>query len=196
MMRVLCIQSARVYSTQMAQAFSLFQEQFLQADIQVENLVLQEEVEGCHACGKCQKRRTCILEDDLNPLLKQISNLDAILIGYDLKYGYPNMSIQNFLKRLVHCASDRLSYLPVCTYTIAKDCEEKAFASIDALLEMMNATICTTYHHNVSQPDSINQEQIAQIAKRMIWLLKCMELGKLNGFEKPENHEILRDFMR
>ena len=34
------------------------------------------------------------------------------------------------------------------------------------------------------------------LGKNMAWLLKCIELGKDNGIDHPENQKVLTNFVR
>ncbi len=194
-MNLLCITSACLYEQEMKQITSSMQAKFEENEIHITILDLSHmEIEGCHACGKCQKRRSCILDDIVNPTISTIRQYDGILVGYDLQYGYPNNQVLNFLERLIHCASDQLSYLPVAYFIVGKQCNKESHRKIAALLEMMNATVLCNYRMN---PVSIEEEEkIDLFVTRFSWILKCIQLGKENEILKPENHEILRDFMR
>ena len=37
---------------------------------------------------------------------------------------------------------------------------------------------------------------MTNIGKNMAWMLKCIELGRQNGLNHPENEKVLTDFTR
>ena len=51
------------------------------------------------------------------------------------------------------------------------------------------------------QPEEVAEDKeglmtMTNIGKNMAWMLKCIELGRKNGLNHPENEKVLTDFTR
>lgn len=69
-------------------------------------------VRGCRACGKCQENRNgkCVIDDDMNDILKSVYSADAILIGSPTYFSNVTAEVKAFIDRagLVSMASGKL----------------------------------------------------------------------------------------
>jgi len=72
------------------------------------------EFKGCVSCFACKTRGgrsygTCVLRDDLTPVLEKIASADALVIGSPIYFGAVTGETRSFLERLL---------FPYLTYTV------------------------------------------------------------------------------
>jgi multimeric flavodoxin WrbA len=55
---------------------------------------------GCHACMKCRETGTCVLNDDMQPLFKELMEADCIVLGTPIYFYYMTAQMKAFTDRL------------------------------------------------------------------------------------------------
>ena len=68
------------------------------------------EVKGCTGCGKCWKKRRCVIEDEVNLCADAMQDSDGLILGFESYYGRCEEDVMRFVKRLFHSASDVLDH--------------------------------------------------------------------------------------
>ena len=70
-------------------------------------------IHPCQSCLTCQKddkhAGKCVLKDDLQPILEEIKQADAVIFGTPIYFSYPSATIHSLLERLWF---SNLSYSP------------------------------------------------------------------------------------
>lgn len=91
------------------------------------------EIRGCTGCGKCWKKRRCVIEDAVNLCLDELEEADGMVIGSAVYYGCLDPVCQKFTARLYHAGSDRLNHLIVSAelYSRSAGTEEAFFALME-----------------------------------------------------------------
>jgi multimeric flavodoxin WrbA len=56
-------------------------------------------IEPCDGCGVCWKTKKCPIDDDLETVLKELVNSDAILVGSPVYYGAVSPQMKAFIDR-------------------------------------------------------------------------------------------------
>lgn len=65
-----------------------------------EFLLNQMDFQGCQACGACKtKRETCILEDDLTPVLNAVKEADVLVLASPVYFGDLSGQLKCFFDR-------------------------------------------------------------------------------------------------
>ena len=57
-------------------------------------------ISGCHACLKCMEKGACVLDDDMQPLFKEIRDADCLILGTPIYFFYMTAQMKAFTDRL------------------------------------------------------------------------------------------------
>ena len=153
---------------------------------EVEWVSLSGTVQGCIACGKCNRRNRCVYEDDVNQIADMADEIGGILILCPLYYGRADENVIAFVTRLMRSASRKFAYLPCAVLYFSRIQEEKHIAAIDELLAMGSGFILHEQGGNV-----IFDEDIQRVKKT--WDVLCW---MMNGKTKPELPDKVKNFVR
>ena len=162
---------------------------------------------GCNQCSIKLKNNTCIFDDDVvNKLIAKASNSDGFVFGTPVYYAHPSGRVLSLLDR-VFCAGGRV-FRQKPAFAIASARRAGTTASIDVLnkyFTIAQMPIASSSYWNMvhgSQPDQVEQDleglqTMRNAARNLVWLMKCIELGKQNGIEPPKNESGTRtNFIR
>ncbi len=160
---------------------------------------------GCRSCLVCKlKDKTkgkCYWRDDLSPLIEEILDSDALLIGSPIYFGEPTSEFRALVERLIFCL---LSYDDGSSYFTGKvnvgifytmnaplqyymDSMKENLTKIEFLFSFLNGEVvtypvCDTIQ--VSKYSKYNMAGFSQEAKEKQWILqfpkdleKAFEIG-------------------
>ncbi len=163
-------------------------------------------IRGCTACGKCSGNR-CIFNDDIvNKALEKCENIDGFIVGSPVYYASANGAVVSLLDRMFYAGGSLLKYKPAAAIASAR--RAGTTATLDVLNKYFTIScmpIVSSQYWNMvhgNNPDEVNQDleglQIMRtLGKNMAWLLKCIEAGKENGINIPEQEQKQRtNFIR
>ncbi len=154
-----------------------------------------EAMQGCIACGKCRETGLCIFNDAVNEIGERLGEFDGLVLGSPVYYAGPAGQLCAFCDRLFY------SYGPQMAGKLAAavvSCRRGgATASFDRLNKYF--TICKmqvvgsqywNMVHGFTAEDVLKDKEGLQtmrtLGQNMAWLLKCIDLGRQNGIERPE----------
>lgn len=152
-------------------------------------------IRGCTACGKCSGNR-CIFNDDVvNEALEKCENIDGFIVGSPVYYASANGAVVSLLDRMFYAGGSLLKYKPAAAIASAR--RAGTTTTLDILNKYFTIScmpIVSSQYWNMvhgNNPDEVKQDleglQIMRtLGKNMAWLLKCIELGKENGINIPE----------
>ncbi|HBB28513.1 MAG TPA: flavodoxin family protein [Clostridiales bacterium] len=152
-------------------------------------------IRGCTACGKCSGNR-CIFNDDVvNEALEKCENIDGFIVGSPVYYASANGAVVSLLDRMFYAGGSLLKYKPAAAIASAR--RAGTTATLDVLNKYFTIScmpIVSSQYWNMvhgNNPDEVKQDleglQIMRtLGKNMAWLLKCIESGKENGINIPE----------
>lgn len=152
-------------------------------------------IRGCTACGKCSSNR-CIFNDDVvNEALEKCENIDGFIVGSPVYYASANGAVVSLLDRMFYAGGSLLKYKPAAAIASAR--RAGTTATLDILNKYFTIScmpIVSSQYWNMvhgNNPDEVKQDleglQIMRtLGKNMAWLLKCIESGKENGINIPE----------
>ena len=154
--------------------------------ISSEIMVLQDEIQGCVACGKCSKQSRCIFHDEINTLLDQADDYDGLIVSANVFYGRPDDRVMSFLERLFRCDPAVWALKPAaCIVSVRNGSGYQAFEQLSGFFgEMIVSGYCTVKPEAGEAPD----EDLKHLCERMAWLLNCMDAGRKEGIEKPSGY--------
>jgi multimeric flavodoxin WrbA len=75
-----------------------------------EYLLNQMDFKGCQGCGGCKiKSQTCILEDDLTPVLQAVRDADVLVLASPVYFGDISGQLKCFFDRTYSCINPDFS---------------------------------------------------------------------------------------
>ena len=157
---------------------------------------------GCNQCSAKLKNNTCIFNDDVvNQLIKKASECDGFVFGTPVYYAHPSGRILSLLDRVFYAGSRVFKHKPA--FAIASARRAGTTASIDVLnkyfMFAQMPVVSSSYWNmvNGNTPDQVEQDleglqTMRNAARNLVWIMKCIELGKVNNVEPPKNESGVR----
>ena len=163
-------------------------------------------MQGCIACGKCNKRGKCVFDDEVNQVSARADEFDGLIVGCPVYYGGPCAQLTAFLDRLFCSSSEKLRKKPAAVVvSCRRGGAEVSFERLNKYFEMSSMLIVTSQSRNQIH-GSNREEALADLeglqtmrilGENMAWLLKCIEAGRAAGVKEPEYEApIFTNFIR
>ncbi len=164
-------------------------------------------IRDCIGCKKCVELGKCTFDDDIvNEFVEKAKSADAFVFGTPVYYAHPSGRLLSFLDRVFYSGSKHLAHKIAMAVASAR--RAGTTASLDVVLKhcsfnqmpIVSSTYWSVVHGN--SPDEVKQDleglqTMRNGARNMAWLLKCIEAGKKNGIEIPNNPKVERtNFIR
>lgn len=159
----------------------------------------------CIACRKCKQTGCCVCHDIVNEFVEKAKEADGFVFGSPVYFAHPSGRLLTFMDRVFYSCGTAFQYKPAAAVLSAR--RAGTTTSFDVINKYF--TICSmpvvssTYWNHVygAQPEQVVEDKeglmtMYNLGKNMAWLLKCLELGKQNGFSHPENKKVLTNFVR
>lgn len=164
-----------------------------------------EPLADCLACRKCKSTGECIMNDCVNEFVHKAKEVDGFVFGSPVYYAHPSGRLLTFLDRAFYSNANAFKYKPAaCVLSARRAGTTASFDVINKYFSISSMPIVSsTYWNHVygSQPEDVLEDKeglmtMYNLGKNMAWLLKCIELGKDNGIDHPENQKVLTNFVR
>lgn len=164
-----------------------------------------EPLADCLACRKCKSTGECIMNDCVNEFVHKAKETDGFVFGSPVYYAHPSGRLLTFLDRAFYSNANAFKYKPAaCVLSARRAGTTASFDVINKYFSISSMPIVSsTYWNHVygSQPEDVLEDKeglmtMYNLGKNMAWLLKCIELGKDNGIDHPENQKVLTNFVR
>lgn len=164
-----------------------------------------EPLPDCIACRKCRTTGKCVFDDAVNAFVEKAKQADGFVFGSPVYYAHPSARLLTFMDRAFYSGGAAFAFKPAAAVLSAR--RAGTTASFDVINKYF--TICSmpvvssTYWNHVygAQPEEVQEDKeglmtMYNIGKNMAWMLKCIELGRQNGLDHPENQKVLTNFIR
>lgn len=151
----------------------------------------------CLQCNTCAKTGKCVFDDDgVNDFVKKAKDADGFVFATPVYYAHPSGRIFDFLDRAFYSAgADVFSFKPGAAVAVAR--RGGTTAALDAMnkyfgISQMPAAGSTYWNmvHGLdaqdAQYDKEGLQTMRNLAKNMIWMMRCFELGKKHGIAYPK----------
>ena len=156
-------------------------------------------IRDCIGCGMCAKNgnHRCVFNDDVvNEIIEKAETSDGFVFGSPVYYAHPSGRILSVLDRAFYAGKKVFEFKPGASIISAR--RGGTVASFDVLNKYFTINqmpiVSSTYWNNVhgNKKEEVVQDlegmQIMyNLGKNMAWLLKCIECGKKNNINTPEN---------
>lgn len=167
-----------------------------------------KEIQDCIGCGACATlNNRCVFGGDIvNEILEKAETADGFVFGTPVYYAHPSGRILSVLDRVFYAGGKLFSHKPGAAIASAR--RAGTTATVDVLNKYMTIAqmpvVSSTYWNMVhgSTPEDVKQDleglqTMRNLGRNMAWLLKCIEIGKENGVNKPEIERTYRtNFIR
>ena len=155
----------------------------------------------CLQCGACQKTGKCAIQGDgVNEFVEKAREADGFVFGTPVYYAHPSGRIFSFLDRAFYSngkggAPDAFRFKPGATVAVAR--RGGISASFDALNKYFGISQMpvagSTYWNMVpghcaqeALEDAEGMQTMRNLARNMIWMMRCFEAGRKQGVPYPQ----------
>lgn len=155
-------------------------------------------VNDCIACMQCRNlKNRCVFDNDIvNTIIEKAESCDGFIFGTPVYYAHPSARLLAALDRIFYAGSSVFAYKPAAAVAIAR--RAGTVSSFDVLNKYFTIArmpvVSSTYWNNVHGANAADAEQdlegmqtMRNLGNNMAWLMKCIETGKQNGINPPEN---------
>lgn len=162
-------------------------------DIDVVCSDLEHETAGCITCGKCIKKRKCVLDDEVN-VNAQYSDLDGIIVICHMQYHRVDQNVIQWVKRLMYSSCERWNCKPYAVIYVSRQFGDKEQGELDALFSRGNMIKVQDQNGCVVHSKE-DLQRVKNIVDRLGWLVSCLEKGK-EEITGTTDAMVLKDFVR
>ena len=156
-----------------------------------------EPVRDCTACRSCQTAPgRCVFDDDIvNRVIEQARGADGFVFGTPVYYAHPSGRILSVLDRVFFAGKDAFAHKPGAAIVSAR--RAGTTASVDVLnkyftiaqMPVVSSSYWNVVHGNT--PEEVRQDleglqTVRNLARNMLWLLRCIEAGEHAGIRPPQ----------
>ncbi|MBR1600537.1 MAG: flavodoxin family protein [Alphaproteobacteria bacterium] len=161
-------------------------------------------ISGCIACMKCLENGKCVFNDVVNEIGARLNEFDGIILGSPVYYAGPSGQMCSFCDRLFFSNASKMSgKLAAAVVSCRRGGATASFDRLNKYFTICNMQVVGSQYWNMVHgftPDDVQKDKeglqtMRTLGKNMAWLLKCIEIGKQNGINKPEyEHTVFTSF--
>ena len=164
-------------------------------------------IADCLQCGKCAELGRCVIDGDgVNAFVEKAQEADGFVFATPTYYAHPSGRIFSFLDRVFFSNSDVFMLKPGAAVAVAR--RAGTTAALDALnkyfgisqMPVAGSTYWNMVHGRIAldaEEDLEGLQTMRNLARNMIWMMRCFELGQINGIPYPETEwEAKTNFVR
>lgn len=167
-------------------------------------------IASCKACGACTKLGKCVINDKVNEFVALAEDYDGYVIGSPVHYASSSGATVSFLDRAFYSASrsGKKIFPHKPGFAVASARRAGTTATLDQLNKYFTINqmvlVAGRYWNMVHgrTPDEVRQDlegmqNMRFLARNLAWALKCIQSGKENGINPPEQEEVvMTNFIR
>ncbi|MEE8807848.1 MAG: hypothetical protein SOI44_05450 [Lactimicrobium sp.] len=178
--KILVVNASRQEGSAAVDAFAFMKEKIEEKDMIVDICALgKEDIAGCIGCGKCIRRRVCIIPDAVNQC--NACMWDGLLVLFDVLYDQPDEQAVRFSKRLFYSHSESWHYVPAACIGNARFGQVKdACRQIEDLFALTDMTLIARPYGTSMQ----NKDDMLILLDHFLQSVSCMH-DKKPGVEIP-----------
>ncbi|MGI6204934.1 MAG: flavodoxin family protein [Anaerovoracaceae bacterium] len=166
----------------------------------------------CLQCGKCYKLGKCVIEGDgVNEFVEKAAGADGFVFGTPVYFAHPSGRVLSFLDRAFYSSCGEEAYKPFKfkpAAAIAVARRGGTTASLDVMnkyfgiaqMPVAGSTYWNMTHGMTAEDaeeDPEGLQTLRNLARNMIWMMRCFEEGRKNGVPYPETeHRYMTNFVR
>ena len=163
-------------------------------------------IADCLQCGRCRELGRCVFDDGVNAFTEKARGADGFVFGTPVYYAHPSGRLFDFLDRAFYSAGSVFRFKPGAAVAVAR--RGGTTAALDAVnkyfgisqMPVAGSTYWNMVHGAVAEDAPLDEEgmqTMRNLARNMIWMMRCFELGKAQGIPYPETESGCRtNFVR
>ena len=159
----------------------------------------------CTACGKCRELGHCVFGDIADEVGRRAAEFDGFIFGCPVYYAHPSARLLAVMDRAFYSNGNNFAFKPAAAISSAR--RNGQVATMDVINKHFSISqmpiVSSNYWNHIfaAEPEEVVQDEegvqtMINLATNMAWLLKCIELGKQNGIDHPNNPKIATNFTR
>ncbi len=163
------------------------------------------QVSGCKGCWACKKIKKCVVDDGVNEFVEKAASFDGFVFGSPVYYASAAGALVSFMDRVFYSGGRNLAYKPAAAVVSCRRAgASTTFDVINKYFTINNMPIVGSnywneIHGNTAEEAKQDEEGLQTmrvLGNNMAWLLKCIELGKIEGLEPVKEKKIMTNFIR
>ena len=144
-------------------------------------------VRGCMGCYACMSLQKCVIDDEVNEIVKKFEESDGLIIGSPVYYGSPAGGFISLLDRLFYCARfDKRAKVGAAVVCARRGGCTATFDVLNKYFTISGMPVVSSTYwnqvHGASADDATLDEEGMQcmrnLARNAAFLMKSIELGK------------------
>ncbi len=156
-------------------------------------------IAGCIACRKCRETGKCVFNDEVNKLGARLDEFDAVVLGSPVYFSGPSGQLCSFCDRLFFSHGAKMAgKLAAAVVSCRRGGATASFDRLNKYFGITNMQVVGSQYWNMVHgftPEDVRKDleglqTMRTLAQNMAWLLKCIELGKKNGINRPQYEPI------
>lgn len=173
--------------------------------IQTEIYQIGNATSGCRGCRACKKLGKCVIGDGVNEFVEKAANFDGFVFGSPVYYASAAGALVSFMDRAFYSGGRNFAYKPAAAVVSCRRAgTSTTFDVINKYFTINNMPVVGSnywneIHGNTAEEAAQDEEGLQTmrvLGNNMAWLLKCIELGKLEGLEPVKEKKIMTNFIR
>lgn len=173
--------------------------------IQTEIYQIGNATSGCRGCRACKKLGKCVIDDGVNEFVEKAANFDGFVFGSPVYYASAAGALVGFMDRAFYSGGRNFTYKPAAAVVSCR--RAGASTTFDVInkyftinnMPVVGSNYWNEIHGNTAEEAAQDEEGLQTmrvLGNNMAWLLKCIELGKLEGLEPVKEKKIMTNFIR
>ncbi len=163
------------------------------------------QISGCKGCWACKKIKKCVVDDGVNEFVEKAASFDGFVFGSPVYYASAAGALVSFMDRVFYSGGRNLAYKPAAAVVSCRRAgASTTFDVINKYFTINNMPIVGSnywneIHGNTAEEAKKDEEGLQTmrvLGNNMAWLLKCIELGKIEGLEPVKEKKIMTNFIR
>lgn len=165
----------------------------------IETEILQigtKPIRDCTGCNGCKGKYRCVFDDDIvNEWIEKIESTDGFIFGTPVYFAHPTGRILSAMDRMFYAAGEYFEHKPAAVIASAR--RAGTTATLDTIskyfgvaqMPVISSTYWNTVHGNTpeeTRQDLEGLQTVRNLANNMVWILKCIEIGKKAGLNAPQ----------
>lgn len=173
--------------------------------IQTEIYQIGNATSGCRGCRACKKLGKCVIDDGVNEFVEKAANFDGFVFGSPVYYASAAGVLVSFMDRAFYSGGRNFAYKPAAAVVSCR--RAGASTTFDVInkyftinnMPVVGSNYWNEIHGNTAEEAAQDEEGLQTmrvLGNNMAWLLKCIELGKLEGLEPVKEKKVMMNFIR
>ena len=173
--------------------------------IQTEIYQIGNATSGCRGCRACKKLGKCVIDDGVNEFVEKAANFDGFVFGSPVYYASAAGALVSFMDRAFYSGGRNFAYKPAAAVVSCR--RAGASTTFDVInkyftinnMPVVGSNYWNEIHGNTAEEAAQDEEGLQTmrvLGNNMAWLLKCIELGKLEGLEPVKEKKVMTNFIR